>query len=147
MKKQRLIPLALLALGIIGVAYGIELWLIDSAGHYVTVSPVSAYMQYSLDNNTWVNITSVSAGSSWYARLRLNYDGAPMQVRVGWELFEPGSTWTTPLSFETAVTLSVGWQEIYVSPTGLQSSNVNWGNQTTPSSQWDYRVRARITEI
>lgn len=146
-KRTRLFGILLLALGLVGIAVGAQLWLIDSAQHYITITPVEGFMQYSLDGVAWYNITSTSGNTPWYSRLTVNYQGASRQVRVDWELWAAPGGWTTPLAFNTVVTLSPGWNTIYVTQSGAFENNYNWGQHTNPTEAFSYRVRASVSEV
>ena len=144
-KRTTILATLLIVIGAIGIGYAATLWVIDSTSHWITVSPIEAYMQYSLDNVTWVNVTSVSANAPWYARLRINYDGPSKTVRIEWALLGP-SGWN-PHGSDTTFLLIAGWNTIYVSSDGTATSNYNWGQQTSPIMEWNYRVRATISEM
>lgn len=146
LNRTKIVALALILVGILGIAKAAELWIIDSTDHYITVQPVEGYMEYSPDNATWYNTTSVTAGTPWYARLQIKYTGPATSMRIDWELLDP-SGWTALTTFNTVVVLAGGWQTIYVSPTAGQTDNYNWGQQTmTVMAEFDYRVRARVSE-
>lgn len=146
-KRTIIISTTLILVGIVGIAFAVDLWLIDSSSHYITISPVEAYFQYSLDNVTFANVTSCGANMSWFARMELNYAGANMQIRISWELWQPPGSWNTPLTFDTVFTLNTGWNIIYISPTGTQVDNYNWGPLTNPTASFAYRIRARVSEV
>jgi len=142
-----------LALGVLLIVVSIvslvfaTLWIIDSTTHYITITPVEAYIQYSLDNVAWANITSTTGNTPWYARLRLNYVGAPRNVSITWQLWTPEQSWSTPPLSPTVITLNVGWNDIYVSSSGIPTNNYNWGLLTNPTSEFAYRVRATISAV
>jgi len=147
LNKRTIIATLLIVIGAIGIGHAATLWVIDSMSHYITVSPIEGYMEYSLDNGTWVNIASVSAGMPWYARLHINYDGIPKSVHINWALLVSPDEWVPLTDPVTSFALTQGLNIIYVSGDGISSSaNYNWGQRTTEITvEFNYRVSATIT--
>jgi hypothetical protein len=100
---------------------------------------------YSSDQSTWtMSLALASVDDSWYSRLNVNggqYSGTA--VTISWQLQRKTSdtTWSdVGTATTTSMTLGLGSQDIYATPTGVSTPNRDWGLDVT--EQGTYRVVA-----
>jgi len=98
---------------------------------------------YSTDQITWTeSISPANASTSWYSKL--NVDGGQYSgtaVTISWQLQRKidDTTWSNVGSATlTSITLGAGAQDVYATPTGVSTSNRDWGLDVT--EQGTYRV-------
>lgn len=95
---------------------------------------------------SWAATLNIANGTSWYSRLNLTTNVPSQTVNITWALeWDNSGTWTavSTTAPETQVTLTGTATAIYVTATGIESGNYNWGAYTTNVDN-TYRVKATV---
>lgn len=95
---------------------------------------------------TWAATLNIANGTSWYARLNLTANVPVQTVNVTWTLeWLNGSNWDAVSTDapETQIALAGNPLAIYVTATGIESGNHDWGLHTTNVDR-TYRVKATV---
>ncbi|RLI45472.1 hypothetical protein DRO69_05230 [Candidatus Bathyarchaeota archaeon] len=111
-------------------------------GGNVTVVAVNGQVQYSLDNSTgWsTSLSNLPITDPWYVRFVTETGGYTGNVQITWELYNSTndlihSVTTTSFSLNGSQV-----QQIYASSDGSQSTNYNWGQNTTVADTYYIKV-------
>jgi hypothetical protein len=135
--------LTIIALALVLVVYAVTIG--TYTGGSVTVSGVTTgTLTYSIDNTvggTWS--TDIQPSGSWYAKLSVNHYQGP--VTITWQLQSYGTgSWVdvSGKTVSTTITLSGSAQEVYASPTGVNTGNHDWSTDITVGGT--YRVYATV---
>lgn len=115
-------------------------------GGNVTVVAVNGEVQYSLDNSTgWTtSLSNLPITDPWYARFNKTASGYTGDVSVTWELYNSSALIYTVTTTSFSLNGSQV-QQIYASSDGSQSTNYNWGQNTTVADT--YYVKVTINSL
>jgi hypothetical protein len=116
-------------------------------GGNVSIQQMGGEIYYQQEGvSAWATTLNIANGTAWYARLNLTTNVPSQTVNITWTLeWLNGSNWdaVSTSAPATQVALTGSATAIYVTATGVESSNYNWGADTTNVDR-TYRVKAVV---
>jgi hypothetical protein len=116
-------------------------------GGNVSIQGIGGEIYYQQQGvSSWTATLNIANGTSWYSRLNLTTNVPSQTVNITWALeWLNGSNWdaVSTTAPETQIALAGAATAIYVTATGIQSGNYDWGAYTTNVDR-TYRVKATV---